>query len=185
MRPRNFNFLLAILLSTALMVSFATVAAKPVDEHPDWANWAGTTLWGAKLSLESAYADVYFGAKTGSEQVYALPPAPTPPWIKLALEQNVTDYGEITRTQDSAPQSYTYYVAFQATTAQTNLVLSADLENADTLFVPQDFSVIIERGCCHRSLEHAHGERFHLSTDRVGSQVCDPLRGQRREHREH
>ena len=146
MGAKIFKNLLVILSFTALTAPWLAViaVAKPLEPHPDWEHWAAGTLWGAELSLENAYSKVYFGAKTGAEHVYLLPPAPVPPWIKLSLVQGGTEYAEITRTQGTPPQSYSWYVMMQSSAAQTGLTLSADLESDNYWFVPHDHSVVLE-----------------------------------------
>jgi uncharacterized membrane protein len=146
-----FKTLLAILLLTALTAPWLAVivAAKPLGPDPGWVHWPAGTIWGARLVLENnASGDVFFGATTGAEHTFlAAPTPPQAPYIWEVLRQGTTDYGEITRTEPAAPQSYTWYVKMYY---KSDLGDNVDakiwtvLENEDSLFIPQDYSVILE-----------------------------------------
>jgi len=146
-----FKNLLAILLLTALTAPWlaVTVAAKPLGPNPGWTHWPAGTIWGAGLYMENnTSGDVFFGAKTGAEHTYPAAIPGFPPYIWMVFRQGATDYSEITRTESAAPQSYTWYVKMlynnSGTGDNVTAKIWAELENADTAFIPQNYSVILE-----------------------------------------
>jgi uncharacterized repeat protein (TIGR01451 family) len=149
LRTNSFKCLLAVLLLVSLVSPLFIVAAEPLGPNPGWVHWPAGTIWGAQLVLENnASGDVFFGATTGAEHTFlAAPTPPSPPYIWEVLRQGTTDYGEITRTEPAAPQSYTWYVKMYYKSDLGDNVdakIWAVLENEDTLFIPQDYSVILE-----------------------------------------
>ena len=152
METKIFKNLLVILLLTALTAPWLAVivAAKPLEPNPSWGNWPANALWGTSLRIENNSLDAaYFGAKTGDEHVYGTPPLPpVTPYIWMVFVQGGIDYAEITRTEPAAPQSYTWYVKmlYNNDGAGDNKFAKiwAELENATNLFIPQDYSVILE-----------------------------------------
>ena len=149
LRINSFKCLLAILLLVALVSPLFIVAAKPLGPNPGWTHWPAGTIWGAGLFMENnTSGDVFFGATTGSEHTYASAVPGFPPYIWMVFRQGTTDYAEITRTEPAAPQHYTWYVKMlynnSGTGDNVDAKIWAELENADTLFIPQDYSVILE-----------------------------------------
>jgi len=122
--------------------------AKPLGPHPGWWGWPNNTLWVAKLEIENNIdVGCFFGAKTGAEDTFYAPPPAFPPYIRMVFQQGGVDYDSITRAEPAAPQSYTWYVKMQYDSwggDNVNAKIWAELENADTLFIPQDYSVILE-----------------------------------------
>jgi hypothetical protein len=149
-RPRNFNILLAIVISVGFLAASIPVFAMPVGVSPNWPSPAGTNMiWGAGLFMENSYMDLYFGARTPSDTTWPTPPAPpSPPYQSIQFAgAGAARYVAWARGEPLAPQSYTYYVQFNYTSlAADNKDCSVwvNLENTDTLWVPQDYSVILE-----------------------------------------
>ena len=91
--------------------------------------------------------DVFFGAKTGTEHIYASAVPGFPPYIWMVFRQGTTDYSEITRS-NSTPFDNTWYVKMlynnSGTGDNVTAKIWAELENSTNWFIPQDYSVILE-----------------------------------------
>ena len=147
MRVKSLNGLLLILLaiSITLPLLVSAVIAKPVGPNPEQF-WPSGTIWGTKLRLENGAVgdDAWFGAKTGAE---SKAPAPSYPLGTDYMRPVFvgSEYLMLVKSEVTAPQSYSWYVNLDrggiAPTAGTVTVV---FENADTLFVPQDYSVVLD-----------------------------------------
>ena len=142
--------LIGILLTAFTVPWLAVIAvAKPVTTDPGWVHWPVGTIWGAGLLMENnTSGDVFFGAKTGTTHTYASAIPGFPPYIWMVFWENNADKSEITRTEPAAPQHYTWYVKMLYNNSGTGDNVTnkiwAELENADTLFIPRNYSVILE-----------------------------------------
>jgi len=135
--------LLAILLLTALLVSLTPVAARPVAPHPG-SDWAGMAIYGIKLKWENGLYSGSAWPGIGTLENQGFPGGAA--YFQPVFEVAGADYVRITWNSVPEPSSYTWPVRFRTTPASrpTAGTLSWELENADTDFVPQDFSVVLE-----------------------------------------
>jgi uncharacterized membrane protein len=152
---KNFGILLTILVVTSLLVPILiiTVAARPVGRHPDQPNWPGGTPWGGKLRYENAstgYVDEdFFGPGRedfifdNSEWTAGAPGG----WIGVALlGDDGLLYSKLCLDNQPSPQRYTWTVALMTggTAPVAGGKLWCDWENSTTLFVPQDYYIVLE-----------------------------------------
>ena len=123
------------------------VVAKPVGPNPDAGAWPGGTIWGTVLHMEngSFIGEAWFGAKTGSE--YKSPFSPPPGYYIYPLFNiGGSSYDFDVKTNVAAPENFSWYVELRRSSsgAPENATISSVMENADTWFVPQDFSVVLD-----------------------------------------
>ena len=157
MRLESFSALLAISILLVALVTLPLLAssavAKPIEPNPEHPNWENGTLWGTYFEIENHYVPgnvnmwmwPVWGVKTGDEIASSIVPLPPPePWLSATLVQNDEEYGKIVKSRISDPQSYSWYVKLYSSDPSVNGILWWELENADTWFVPPDFSVVLE-----------------------------------------
>jgi parallel beta-helix repeat protein len=130
-----------------------SVVAKPVVPNPDQPNWPGGTPWGGKLRYENAAAgyvdEDFFGPGRedfifdNSEWTAGAPGG----WIGVALlGDDGLLYSKLCLDNQPPPQRYTWTVALMTggPAPVDGGTLWCDWENSTTLFVPQDYSVVLE-----------------------------------------
>ena len=150
MGAKSFGILLAILFAISLMISWTLVAAKPVGPNPDHPNWAPGVWWGTNLTLENA---TYVGRSWfGEGAADSSPPAPSSPaGYSVDIMVGGTAYSKYTipslgQTAPGGGASDNWRLKFRAMYGDenANATFSSVMENADTLFVPQDYSVVLD-----------------------------------------
>lgn len=154
--------LLSVLLVTSIVVSILTSSlsfvqgAKPVGPNPAQIFWPSGTTWGTNLRFENhdnstnqSVSEIWWGVGTSGGTA----PAPPDPPAGIVVEFLAPDYdvsGITYSTEIKAaavePASYFWQVQFRKVTNQSPKggTVSSTMENADTRFVPQDFSVVLE-----------------------------------------
>lgn len=129
----------------ASISTLSIVIAKPVAPNPA-TSWPSGTIWGTNLRIENGanVGQAWFGAKTGAVVKAPAPPDPTDGLV-IEFWDGATRIFQWVDNDLTAPQSYSWYVRMRTVgAAPANGTVSCKLENADTLFVPRDFSVILE-----------------------------------------
>jgi hypothetical protein len=132
----------AILLFTSLsLLLVSAVVAKPVGKNPGTA-WPGGTFWGTNLRLENGtfVGQAWFGTRDNQLKI-GVPPDP-PDCLVVEFFDNNVRYGTWVKVP-AANENWPVRLRTVGA-APSSGTLSSVMENADTLFVPPDFSVVLE-----------------------------------------
>jgi len=148
MRNKSLGILLAILFAISPMISWTLVAAKPVGVNPDFSSPAVGLIWGTNLRLENTYiGESWFGA--GADDSDSQFPGPNDGYL-VDIMVGGAAYSKYTiaslgRTAPGGGKEDNWYLRFRAFgDASSTATISSVMENADTLFVPQDYSVVLD-----------------------------------------
>lgn len=147
---------LAILLlssiSLALLVSI--VVAKPLGVNPAQVIWPSGTIWGTNLRFENndavpTISEIWWGVGASDSTIAAPPDPPAGIIVEfLAPDYDISGntYGTEVKAAAAEPASYTWQVQFRKvrTADPKGGTVSSVMENIDTRFVPQDYSVVLE-----------------------------------------
>jgi uncharacterized membrane protein len=141
--------IISIILITALL-QWIAVIAKPVAPNPDQTGWPSGTSWGTVLHFENSdnasntsISEVWFGVGASEKKVNS-PPDPS--------DGIIVEFYDGTKralwVKADAPHE-NYPVRFRSVTSLLpqlpgGTISVSTWENADTRFVPQDFSVVLE-----------------------------------------
>jgi len=145
---KSFGVLLAISIATSLIASLTLVAAKPLEPNPGHPNWAPGVWWGTKLRFENTYiAEAWFGEGAADSSDQDPPPndgylvdimVGSAPYSKLT-------YASLRGISPGSGASDNWRVRMRLFgIAPADATISSVMENADYLFVPQDYSMVLE-----------------------------------------
>jgi uncharacterized membrane protein len=150
MGVKSFGILLAISIATSLIAPLTLVAAKPVGVHTDFPSPAVGLIWGTNLTLENTIyvARSWFGEGAADSS----PQAPAPPDGYLVdIMVGGTAYSKYTiaslgQTAPGGGKEDNWYLRFRlfGDSASSTATISSVIENVDNLFVPQDYSVVLD-----------------------------------------
>jgi parallel beta-helix repeat protein len=175
MKIRRYSVLFVVFLIIAILAPLAIVIAKPVAPISDTdLTWPSNMVWGTELQITQPpgfngwWLKPGFGVRIGSEEDASLPPAPSRPSLLLSMmDTSFNDYKFMVLENAAGPQSYTWVVHAwtdnqSATNGVNDLTISENVENADTYFIPPDFSTVLDNGTENVNLRKENAT-IHLS----------------------
>lgn len=146
--------LLSVLITVLLLAIAIPLQAKPIAPNPGLFTWDPAVWWGTKLRLENIFvAEAWFGEGVADS---AHPGIPGVTCYMVVFAENGSTYAK--RTYPSAPMTYQVWMyKFGATS--TTAEIKSEIENATHLFVPQDYSVVLDNSAegIHVNLKKENG----------------------------
>jgi oxalate decarboxylase/phosphoglucose isomerase-like protein (cupin superfamily) len=143
MNPVKFRVFILIALIISMIVSVSVIEsaiAKPVGRNPG-TSWPSGTVWGTNLRLEN---DIYvgqawFGTRSSEIKVGAAPDPPDGLIVEFFDGSKWAIWVKVPAANENWPVRMR-----NVGIASSSGTLSSLMENADTVFVPQDYSVVLE-----------------------------------------